>query len=100
MKEKNTLQELADAIRLLAASRCDLMRIDDAALYLGVAKSTLYHHCNNGSLPYFKHLKNVWFRRADLDRWITTGRTACDEEIDVLAERYIQSLKQTKRGKL
>ncbi|MDD5816468.1 MAG: helix-turn-helix domain-containing protein [Bacteroidales bacterium] len=88
--ESNTLAELTRAIRLLACSNAQLLTLDDAALYLRIARSTLLSRARSGDIPHFHHMKNIWFKRSDLDQWIITGRTASQEEIDQLADLYIR----------
>ena len=47
-----------------------LMRIDQAARYLCIAKPTLYHWVSDRKIPFVKIGRLVRFRRRDLDRFV------------------------------
>lgn len=48
----------------------DVLTIDDLAVYLKIAKSTLYKLAQEGRLPGQKVGKHWRFRKVSIDRWL------------------------------
>lgn len=48
----------------------DVLTIDELAVYLKIAKSTLYKLAQEGRLPGQKVGKHWRFRKASIDRWL------------------------------
>ena len=59
----------------------EIMNIEEAAVYLKMAKQTVYSMISRRILPYFKRGKRVFFRRAELLTWLEKGRKYTKEEI-------------------
>jgi excisionase family DNA binding protein len=51
-----------------------LIGIDEAALIVGLKRSTLYALTSNRQIPHFKRGRKLYFRRSELIVWITQGR--------------------------
>ena len=53
-----------------------LMSIEDLAVYLGVAKRTIYKYLADGDCPPYIKLsaKNICFDRADVDAWLESKK--------------------------
>lgn len=58
------------------ANRDGLMRIEEAAEYLGFAKQTLRNWVSDGRIPYVKIGRSVRFRRSELDEWVEEQDTS------------------------
>ena len=58
--------------------RIELLTVQEAAKYLGVAKQTLdvWRCSKRYNLPFLKVGRIVRYKRADLDRWLVTRRLA------------------------
>jgi len=57
------------------------LTLEEAALYLSISKSTLYKLIHLKKIPFYKPgNKLVYFKRAELDQWIT--QSACKESTD------------------
>jgi len=59
----------------------EIMNIDQAAVYLKMAKQTVYSMISRRLLPYFKRGKRVFFRKNELLTWLERGRKFTKEEI-------------------
>lgn len=46
----------------------------EAAAYLGKKPATIYQYTHRRTIPHFKVLGSLYFKRADLDQLIETGR--------------------------
>lgn len=51
-----------------------LLTVEEAAVYIGVAKQSIYHMTSSRSIPHVKIGKRVMFDPDDLDRWIAKRR--------------------------
>ncbi len=53
-----------------------LMSIEDLAVYLGVAKRTIYKYLADGDCPPYIKLsaKTICFDRADVDAWLESKK--------------------------
>ena len=51
----------------------EIMTVDDALLYLNLAKPTLYRMTANNELPFIKKSRKLYFRRSDLETWLLEG---------------------------
>jgi excisionase family DNA binding protein len=53
-----------------------LMSIEDLAVYIGVAKRTIYKYIASGDCPPYIKLsqKNIVFDRADVDVWLESKK--------------------------
>ena len=78
-------QEILSAIKSPEAeierNNTEIMNIDQAAVYLKMAKQTVYSMISRRLLPYFKRGKRVFFRKNELLTWLEKGRKFTKEEI-------------------
>lgn len=59
-----------------------MLTTPEAALYLGIAKSTLYKHTSAGNIAYYKpNGKLIMFSRTDLNKWLEANRIPSNEEL-------------------
>jgi len=76
------IQNLADDQKSL------FMDVNQAANFLGIAKSTLYGKCCNLLIPHFKKGKKLYFDRAELIEWLKSGKrkttSLIHEEVNIL----------------
>ena len=66
------------------------MSIDEAAEYLGVAKTSLYNKCYRKQIPHYKPSGGkLYFLRSELDARSAAGRVAARNEIKAQANNFI-----------
>ncbi len=70
-------------------SETGVIDISSAAKYLSLSKSTIYQLISKRRIPHYKQGKRVYFRKDELDKWITNGRVKTQEEIESEADAYI-----------
>ncbi|MEK5641931.1 MULTISPECIES: helix-turn-helix domain-containing protein [Paenibacillus] len=51
--------------------------VKEAAEYLRCSTWTIYDLCRTDSIPYFKVKSRYFFRRHELDKWISGNTNAC-----------------------
>lgn len=72
---------------LLAAK--NVLVLEEAALILGVATSTLYKMTMRNQVPYYKpNGKLVYFNKHELEEWMMQNRVASASEIEERAANY------------
>lgn len=84
------LDALSDMIvEKLAFVSKPILNADEAARYLGIKKHTLYKKTCHREIPFFKPCGHaIYFKKADLDEWVTSSRVATDAELKAKAQRY------------
>lgn len=72
---------------LLAAK--NVLVLEEAALILGVATSTLYKMTMRNQVPYYKpNGKLIYFNKQELEEWMQQNRVATVEETEARAAEY------------
>lgn len=52
----------------------ELLNVTQAAEYLNLAKQTLYGFTSKGVIPYLKRGKKLYFKKSELNKWISEGK--------------------------
>ena len=72
--------------------------INDVCNYLGVSKSFVYKLSFNNTIPkYCPGGKLVWFKKSDVDDWVSKCRIASQDELYAQAE--LDTYKHRRTGK-
>ena len=85
--EKFIQQLKQETLSLL--SLCEVMNADEAAKYTSLSKSAIYKMTAQRAIPHFKRGKKLYFKKAELDDWLTQHKIATRDEIDKMATEYI-----------
>ncbi len=59
----------------------EILNIEEAAEFTGLAKQTLYSFTSQRTIPHFKRGKGVKFRRTELEIWMLKNRRKTVAEI-------------------
>lgn len=65
------------------------MNVTQVAEYLSLAKPTIYALVHKMKIPNYKQGKRLYFKKADIDQWLTKSRRKTREEIEQEAADYI-----------
>jgi len=76
-------------------SDIQIMNIKQLAEYLKCSTSSIYKNTSTRQIPHFKRGKRVYFKKTEIDEWITQLRIKTTDEIDLEASTYI-----LKRGRV
>ena len=87
MKKNDSLQKIY--VTLLAFKK--VLSMSDAEAYTGLGKSRLYQATREKELPYYKNHGRVYFKREDLEAWMTQNRVSSTEEIETKALNHVIS---------
>ena len=72
----------------------DILSVEQAGAFLNLAKQTLYGFTSKNEIPFFKKGKKLYFRKSELEQWLTQGKQKTLKEIQKEAKDYIN-----KKGK-
>lgn len=71
-----------------------LLTVDEAAAYMGFSKGYLYKLMNRHAVPYYQPTgRRCWFKREELDAFMTSNRVPTDAELSERAGRHLTSMK-------
>lgn len=80
---------LADINRNMVTLLKNVWDVRDLALVLGVKADRIRHMVSDGVLPYYKQNGSLYFKRTEIEAWLTRNRTASKDEINSKADTYI-----------
>ena len=68
----------------------EVLTFSEAADYLSVSSSHLYKLTSGNIIPFYKpNNKKIFFKRSELDAWLTSKRIEPNDEIDAEADDYL-----------
>ncbi len=91
------ISQLAAAISdNIAICHKEVLTLDEAAQYTGMKKSYLYKLTASKAIPHYKpNGKNCFFRRTELEDWLTTNPVATVADLNGQARAYCMINKTT-----
>ena len=60
----------------------EILNIQEASKYLKLAKQTLYSFTSKRAIPFFKKGKKLYFKKIELNSWLTEGKQLSKAEIE------------------
>ncbi len=67
----------------------EVLNLKQAAEYVSLSKSAIYKKTSERGIPHFKQGKKLYFKRSELDDWMTGLKISTKEEIEKQANEYI-----------
>jgi len=64
--------------------------LNQAAEYVSLSKSAIYKKTSGRNIPHFKNGKKLFFKRSELDDWLTQNRISTHAEIEQMASEYVR----------
>lgn len=87
---KEALKEvLSEVLTTVKEETADVLDIEQAAKYLHLQITTIYEKTSKKLIPHFKKGNRLYFKRAELDQWLSEGKVKTREELrgEVQTER-------------
>ncbi len=76
----------------------EIFTFSEACLYLDLSSSHLYKLTSTNAIPcYCPQGKKLYFRRAELDQWLTSNRNKTTDEVEQQASNYIAKRERVRR---
>ncbi len=92
-KQVAELQERVKSLEQLLHQGKDVLTLEEAAKFMGIARSSLYKMTHEQTIPFYKpNGKMIFFEKSDLLAWARKNRVSSEAEISEEAERIIQRL--------
>ena len=60
----------------------NILTVNDLCLLYGMKKSFLYKLTASREIPFYRRAKTIYFKRNEIESWLTTYRTATKEELE------------------
>lgn len=94
---QDELDKLAIAIgRNVLFAQKEVLTLEEVAQYTGLKKSYLYKLTAAKAIPHYKpNGKNCFFRRTELEDWLTTNPVATAADLNGQARAYCMTNKTT-----
>lgn len=67
----------------------EVLNLEQAAEYVSLSKSAIYKKSSERNIPHFKKGKKLYFKRSELDAWLTEQKVDTNAEIEKMAQDYI-----------
>ena len=85
IKQVALLKQRVDNLETVLRNGKDVLTLEEASLYTGISRSTLYKLTSAHEIPYYKpHGKLILFERMELLAWVRANRIpAKDESEDI-----------------
>ena len=92
--QKDTqLHKQVDVLEDILDSSKEVLTVEEAAKFMGMARSSLYKMTCEQSIPFYRpNGKMIYFEKADILSWIRRNRVYTQEEIDAEARLHMQTL--------
>ena len=92
-KQVAELQGRVQSLEQLLHQGKDVLTLEEAAKFMGIARSSLYKMTHEQTIPFYKpNGKMIFFEKSDLLEWVRKNRVSSEAEISEEAERIIQRL--------
>ena len=85
-KRVDTLEDMLDAGK-------EVLTVEEAAKFMGMARSSLYKMTSDQTIPFYRpNGKMIYFEKTDLLSWIRKNRVSSRDEINEEARLHMQRL--------
>jgi len=71
----------------------EVLTLEEAALFMGISKSSLYKMTHKHELPFYRpNGKLIYFEKAELLKWMRQNRCMSEAETKVAATKHMTDL--------
>ncbi|MCD8313183.1 MAG: helix-turn-helix domain-containing protein [Bacteroidales bacterium] len=99
-EEYRSISERLERIETLAGiGGKEVLTIQEASAYTGYKVSSLYKMTQRAVIPHYRQLGRVFFRKRELEAWLTARRVRSAEESRTLAALLTPARGRTAKGK-
>lgn len=83
------LQKEVEKLKSLLYAAKEVLNLEEAAVFLGISKSSLYKMTHNQVVPFYKpNNKMVYFEKSELLKWLRQNPVASQTQISEEAQTY------------
>jgi excisionase family DNA binding protein len=81
-RKKGEDQELRRGFRKNTVNN-EVFTLDEACEYLSISKSSMYKMNMEKVIPFYKPSRKVYYKKSDLDKYLSSNRMEADGDIDI-----------------
>jgi excisionase family DNA binding protein len=89
------LDTLKEGKESFSGAASNILDVKEAAAYVKLKVTTLYEKTSTKAIPHFKKGNKVYFRREELEAWLTEGKVKTVDDLQREAATY--SLKRKRQ---
>ena len=92
-KRVEELSQELEKVKSVVYNAKEILTLEEAAMFLGISRSTLYKMTHAQTIPFFKpNNKMVYFERAELLTWVRQHHVLADEQAEKLGKQRLQEI--------
>lgn len=94
------MEDILSLKKMVLAALKPVLTMDEAVIFTGLSKSYLYKLTSRRLIPFYKNkgMKGVYFKREELEAWMTQERVATIYENEREAIKYVVTNSKRKGG--
>lgn len=87
------LQKRVETLEDMLEAGKEVLTVEEAAKFMGMARSSLYKMTSDQSIPFYRpNGKMIFFEKSDILSWIRKNRVSSREEIEEEARLHMRKL--------
>lgn len=87
------LKQEVEKVKSVVYASKEVLNLEEAAMFLGISKSSLYKMTHNQVIPYFKpNNKMVYFEKSELLKWLRQNPVASQTQVSEGAQAIMRKL--------
>lgn len=92
-KTVDGLKKELERVKNLVYAAKEVLNLEEAAIFLGISKSSLYKMTHNQVVPFYKpNNKMVYFEKSELLKWLRQNPVASQTQISEEAQHIMRNL--------
>ncbi len=92
-KTVDGLKKELERVKNLIYAAKEVLNLEEAAMFLGISKSSLYKMTHNQVVPFYKpNNKMVYFEKSELLKWLRQNPVASQAQISEEAQHIMRNL--------
>lgn len=85
----NNIEKAIEKLNATSNEVDDFMNVQQVASFIGLSKPTIYGLTHKRKIPHFKAGKRLYFKKSEIENWITSSKVKTKQEIKQMATEYI-----------
>lgn len=75
----------------------NVLNLKQASEYVSLSKSAIYKKTSDRTIPHFKQGKKLYFKRSELDDWLTGMKISTKAELEKEVDEYLLRKRKIKK---
>lgn len=83
------MSEFEELKMLIISSMKNVLNVEETAFYIGITADRVRHLAMERAIPSYKQGKRMFFKREEIEAYLTQNKTMSLEEIETKADNYV-----------